>query len=82
MTHRVSRGKAEQHEHPDQHGQRDLVVVGESAQPDESEDDDGQADQAHATAPGQHKPPEERDDELQPEHEDNTDGVVDRDKED
>jgi hypothetical protein len=36
MTHGVSIGKAEQHEHSDQHGQRELVVVRESAQTDKT----------------------------------------------
>src|SRR5215211_8392944 len=76
MAHRVSGDKAEQEEHTDQHGERHLVVVRESGQPDEPKDDQGQAEETQIAAPCEHKPTEERDEEHQAEHEDNTDGIT------
>src|SRR5215218_4321811 len=56
MAHRVSGDKAEQEEHTDQHGERHLVVVRESGQPDEPKDDQGQAEETQIAAPCEHKP--------------------------
>ena len=43
VTHRISGNKAEQRKHPDQHGQRHLVVVRQDEEGDEREENGGHA---------------------------------------